>query len=211
MSRIRVGGQRLFCDENGAVFGNVADPSAEQVVPALQRLLASGETAVVSAAETEWKLELYWPRERLYVFGAGPDAEPVVRLAAGLDFEETVVDPRSDRCTEETFPDAQHRVVEHPGAYLERHKLPSGDYVLVMTHWFQHDRAIVERLRANPSHYVGMLGNKVRTARLFQPEPVPEWVQSPVGLSLGAEGPDEIAVSIMAELIRVRSGKVQPR
>ena len=76
-----------------------------------------------------------------------------------------------------------------------------------MTHDFQLDVKLVQRLRDRQLLYLGILGSKKRTERLLGGE-IPNWIHSPVGLSIGADGPEEIAVSIVAELIAVRRGKV---
>ena len=61
-------------------------------------------------------------------------------------------------------------------------------------------------LLKSPQKYLGILGSKKRTERLFHYKPIPEWVHSPVGIEIGAEGPEEIAISICAELIKKRNG-----
>jgi len=151
-------------------------------------------------------MERYQPRESLYIFGAGPDAEPIVDYVAKVDFSVRLIDPRSDRCNEKNFPHAAQLIVEFPDLYLQANKIPQNSFVLIMTHNFQYDQQILHHFisKENPPHYLGILGSKQRTQRLLAPNPVPDWIHSPVGLMIGAEGPEEIAVSILAELIQCR-------
>ena len=148
--------------------------------------------------------ELYEPNECLYIFGAGPDVEPVVELASKLDFSVRIIDPRKERFKNGNFSAADQLVIEYPHTYLQQAALPPNSYVLVMTHNFQWDQKLVKYLLQKPPKYLGILGTKKRTQRLLSAETIPEWIHSPVGLNISAEGPEEIAVSICAELIRLR-------
>ncbi|NBD24298.1 XdhC family protein [Paenibacillus glycinis] len=202
----------LFYAENGEVFGNLGDPElpVERLVPTFLKLLADGAGIAVvprPEADGELLLEVYAPRERLYVFGAGPDVELLARLAAELDFGVVVIDPRSGRNNETHFPTVERRIVEHPENFLREHPIPPDSFVLIMTHSFRQDRCVLRELRHAPLRYLGILGSRSRTERLSSPEPLPDGLHAPVGLDIGAEGPEEIAVSIMAELIKRRSGR----
>lgn len=75
------------------------------------------------------------------------------------------------------------------------------DYAIVMSHNFRRDQQLVRLLSERQLCYLGILGSKNRTERLLKGGPVPMEVHSPVGLAIGAEGPEEIAVSILAEII----------
>ena len=80
------------------------------------------------------------------------------------------------------------------------------DSVVIMTHDFQRDIDILRRLKEEELFYLGILGSKNRTERLLGGL-IPNWIHSPVGLSIGADGPEEIAVSIVAELIAKKGGE----
>ncbi|WP_019155202.1 XdhC family protein [Robertmurraya massiliosenegalensis] len=155
----------------------------------------------------ELLIEVFQPQEHLYIFGAGPDVEPVVRLAANLEFIVHVIDPRSHYCNERNFPDAHSLVLQHPNTYIEQNELRRNSYVLVMTHNFEWDREVVESLLKEPPYYLGVLGPRKRMKRLLQRENIPTWISSPVGIEILAEGPDEISISILAELVQMRNLK----
>jgi xanthine/CO dehydrogenase XdhC/CoxF family maturation factor len=95
-------------------------------------------------------------------------------------------------------------VVGFPAEISRQICLGDDEYAVVMTHHYEHDKLLLEWLVNRHPRYIGVLGPRQRTERMLPGRPVPVEVRSPIGLSLGATGPDEIAVSIVAELIRVR-------
>jgi len=142
------------------------------------------------------------PRPRLLVIGAGPDARPLVAMASRVGFSVWVIDRRPAYCTEELFPDAD--LCSLGGTeLLDEMALTSNDYVVIMTHHFETDRQWLQRLLSEKARYLGLLGSRDRASRLLPDGKVPSPLRTPVGLSIGAEGPEEIAVSILADLIRV--------
>lgn len=200
----------LFYCDNGTVIGDAEPGVKEKIIPELNTFLSSGkkiELVKADESQGEFLFELYEPREQLYIFGAGPDVEPIARLASHLDFFVTIIDPKSSRCNEEIYPTADRLVPEHPESYLQKNELPARSYVLIMTHSFQRDQNILRHLISTPLQYLGVLGPRLRTTRLLSPDPLPERVHSPIGLSIGAEGPEEISVSIMAELLKIKNKK----
>ncbi|MBB6675464.1 XdhC family protein [Cohnella nanjingensis] len=151
----------------------------------------------------EWRIAR---QDRLVLFGAGTDADPVYRLAAGLGFRVAVADWRQSLLTTERFPDAE--LASGGASELVRALgIGEGDYVVVCGHQLQRDRAMIEALLPLRPAYVGVMGSARRIRHLFDGLPMPDFVKAPVGLPIGAEGPEEIAVSIAAELIAVRRGR----
>ncbi|WP_423802036.1 XdhC family protein [Neobacillus sp. SAB-20_R2A] len=144
---------------------------------------------------------IYLPKPRLIVFGAGPDAKSLVSLAAETGFSVTVCDWREALCQEQNFPAADELLIGFPREILRNVSFSPYDFVVIMTHHFQRDQEILWPLLDENIRYLGVLGPRERTARLLNGEKIPEWVHSPVGLSIGAKGPAEIAISIIAEMI----------
>ncbi|SEO30857.1 XdhC family protein [Paenibacillus sp. OV219] len=205
----------LLYAASGMVSDDDGDSLTEQMEAQFRSFMLGDDTTGIEvlsspAIEGELLVERYRPREQLFIFGAGSDVELLARLASELDFEVCIVDPRSDRCSERHFRTADRLFNIHPDQFLLQHSIASSSYVLIMTHQFQQDQAILRQLVKAPPSYIGVLGSRSRTERLLHPEPVPDFVHAPVGLAIGAEGAEEISVSIVAELIRVRSG-TQPR
>lgn len=151
---------------------------------------------------------------RLHCFGGGHVARPTVALARELGFEVSVYDERDEWLTPERFPGC--RLV--PGN--PRRQLPTTgplDYLLIVTHEHALDQDLLEALL--PGHYawLGMIGSRTKVAKFFLrlraggvDEALFRRVSAPVGLDIGAETPEEIAVSIAAELVRVRRGHRGP-
>lgn len=146
----------------------------------------------------------------LTIFGAGDDARPLVRMAKELGWHVTVADPRRDFATPERFPSADH-VVLAPAAQLTS-RIPHVPHsvAVVMTHHYVHDVPILHSLLASPDlRYIGLLGPRKRAERILadleqngasiNPD-ARSRLHAPVGLDLGAETPEEVALSIIAEI-----------
>lgn len=142
----------------------------------------------------------YYAKPRLVIIGAGNDVLPVVKLAQLAGFRIVVADWRESLCTVERFPDVG-LCLGFPREILSALQLNREDYILFMSHQFPREREILELLSEVEYAYLGIMGSKTRTERLLNGLPPLAHVHSPVGLSIGAEGPDEIAISIAAELI----------
>ncbi len=157
-------------------------------------------------------IQHYDPKPRLVLFGAGADAIPVAELAVKIGFYVIITDWRPSYCVKESFPGAEERWVGEPHEVVPQLGLRSDDCVVVMSHVFEKDKEILYLLRDIPLHYLGVLGSKARIDKLMNGETWLRRVRSPVGLPIGAEGPEEIAVSIAAELIlhvrRMRSQEI---
>ncbi|MEC1522791.1 XdhC family protein [Neobacillus niacini] len=198
----------LFSDYE-KILGEFEDKNIEpRLISHIKNFVFSGSKVKlihIDEPNCEYLLERYQPKEKLYIFGAGPDAEPIVELASQSDFSVTVIDPRSSRCSEKIFPKADFRFIEHPESFFNKLEIPNDSFVLVMTHNFNRDQTILQYLLQSPPKYLGVLGPKRRTERLVNDKDLLSFVHSPIGLSIGAEGPDEIAISVLAELIKIRN------
>ena len=151
--------------------------------------------------------QLIWPQPLLYIIGGGVDARPLARLSENLGYAVHLLDWRSNVCNEVHFPTVASIQIGDVRKLLSNIKFSPLDSVVIMTHDFQLDLEIGRQLLLHKLLYFGILGSKKRTKRLFDGV-LPNSVHSPVGLSIGADGPEEIAVSIVAELIAVRRGKL---
>ena len=172
------------------------------------RELADGVRAFVEVLE---------PPLRLLICGAGHDAAPLVRQAAALGWSPAVVDDRPEFLNHERFPEASSfLLVERPDAMAEVAAVDDRTFAIVMTHNFLRDKDYLRSLLASPVRFIAMLGPAVRTERVFaelRAEGVAigrdelQRIHAPAGLDLGAEGPDEIAAAICAEIVAVKRGR----
>lgn len=146
----------------------------------------------------------YAPKPRLFLFGAEDGTRAIAELAWRSEFRVIVGDWREPLCSPDRFPHAEV-VVGTPATLVEAMAFGSGDYVVICSHNMRRDREMLELVLERGPVYVGVMGSSSRIRHLFDGLRMPPSVHAPIGLRIGADGPDEIAVSIVAELIQARS------
>ncbi len=161
-------------------------------------------------------LEPLLPPVPLVIFGAGPDAIPMVRLAAALGWQVTVVDHRPAFARPEHLSGAHAVLLARPSEAFEKLHFDGRSVVLIMTHNYMQDLDVLRHLLATRFQYLGLLGPRKRTQRLLEDlhkegiEPTSDQQQrlfTPVGLDIGAETAEEIALSIAGEIQSVLGGR----
>ncbi len=169
-----------------------------------------GATGLYSIGATKFFLEVHRPPPNLLVFGAGDDAIPLVRLAADVGFRVVVVDHRTAYLSEDRFPDAWRFVHARDSASAPNLPCDENCLAVVKTHSLLRDGDWVRSLVAIPLRYVGLLGPRDRRQEILGElsEEEGRFLYGPVGLDLGAEGPEQVALSVVAELLAVISGRV---
>ena len=221
-------GARLLLMPDGSTHGTVGGGALEHaVLVALREAQSSGTSQLLT-----WNLaqdlgmccggtmvvfvEAILPAPQLTIFGAGHVARAIAPIARSVGFEVRVVDEREELNTAERFPGCTLELRD-PATVLKVGPLADNDWVLIVTHDHRLDEEVLALCLRQRPHYLGLLGSQrklVRIAqRLLQREPSLslERLHSPVGLDLGAIGPEEIAVSIAAELVAVKRGRVPLR
>jgi len=160
-------------------------------------------------ASVEVFLETIQQPTPLIVFGAGHDAMPLVRLGKELGWHVTVVDHRPAYATAKRFPEADAVVISGRDQIPDQIKFTADTLAVIMTHNYLRDLSLVKALLQSPARYVGLLGPKKRANELLTEakqqgfEPTSEQLQrfyAPVGLDIGSENPEEVALSIVAEM-----------
>jgi xanthine dehydrogenase accessory factor len=183
-------------------------------------VLASGvsgaRTFESDAGRVSVCFEIFGPLPRVAIFGGGNDAVPVAAMAQAIGAKVIVVDPRPGHATRLRFPNANRLMAAEPQTAVDLLGLDANSFALVMNHHYRQDLAALGALLPTPIRYLGVLGPKVRTARLLADLAargvVPTEAQlarmySPVGLDIGAETPDEVALAIVAEIKAVLAGR----
>jgi xanthine dehydrogenase accessory factor len=203
-------GRAMLSDAEGIVAGSTGLSDLDRAVARQgMDVLSSGESRLHELQAWEVFSEHLAPPPNLIVFGAGDDAIPLCRYASDAGFRVTVVDHRQAYLSPERFPDAA-------GLQLRRSEeglasLPVGPraFAVVKTHSFAEDREWARQLVASNLPYVGLLGPRARAAEIRSQIGAKEngRVYAPVGLDLGAEGPEQVALAIVAELLAVRSSR----
>jgi xanthine/CO dehydrogenase XdhC/CoxF family maturation factor len=161
-------------------------------------------------------IEVVPPVPALLIFGAGNDAVPLTALAHVLGWETTVIDGRPAYATPQRFPQATRVLVAKPDQALSRLIIDSRTAVVLMTHNYNYDLAMLRQLLPMQLPYIGSLGPKKKLDRMLEelraagmtitPEQLQK-VYGPTGLDIGAEGAEEIALSVMAEIKAVLSAR----
>lgn len=177
----------------------------------LLQVLRDGKPALIQYNKEEYVLaEPFYPKERLIVLGGGHIALPLVEMAAKVGFEVIIVDDRPSFANSLRFPDAKEVICEGFHVCFDKIKLTRNDYIVIITRGHRHDTLCLRHiLKAPESIYVGMIGSKRRVTIVkqelieegFDKERL-ERVCTPIGLSIGAATPEEISVSILAQLIK---------
>jgi len=214
-------GNRLMLSEQRAVRHDIGDGDlAEAILDDSQHVLESGRskatTFAMATGRAEVFIEVIQPSVPFVIFGAGQDAVPLVRFAKELGWHVTLVDPRPGYATPTRFPLADTLIVCRPEEVCERIKINSRTVAAVMTHNFLHDAELLRTLWPSPLRYLGILGSGQRTRRLLdQVQGTGQshrdhslgLVYGPMGLDIGADTPEEIALAVVAEIKAVLTGR----
>ena len=194
--------RRLVLGAGGEVVFMSAGVSAEKIACA---------AALVPGQGYEGRyVERLGAPQRLVVLGAGDDARPLVRMAVGMGWSVVVADGRAQLARAERFPEAAVAVI---GEELD---VRPEDAVVLMTHSYEQDRELLVRVLPLGPRYLGLLGSRHRSSLLVSEAgamlgcPV-DWccqrVFAPIGMDLGGDGPEAIALSIVAEVQGVVHGR----
>jgi len=213
-------GAKLLVREDGTALGALGEPTPEaEVVRDAMAMLARAESGLRSypgpGGEQQVFIETYPPPPTMFIIGAVHIAIALVSFAKALGFRTVVVDARGAFATPERFAHADELILAWPDEVLEG-RLNSSSYVVLLTHDPKLDDPALKLALTSPARYVGALGSPKtharRLARLREEgfsEELLARIHGPVGLPIGARTPEEIAVSIIAEIVAVRHGQRQ--
>lgn len=179
------------------------------IIERARAALAAGMSRMHEAGGRRVFVEVQQPPPHLVICGAGDDARPLVAYAADVGFRVTLLDHRPALLAAAWFPQATRRVVARPEDGEVVLPPAARSLAVVKTHSLHHDREWVRRLLGAGLPYIGVLGPRARTEAILHevaetaaaPRDAAERVFGPVGLDLGADGPRQVAVSIVAELL----------
>lgn len=209
---------RLDGESPQILLGPGEAPPAEEMTEALEELWMRGGTKKIAAHEAAYFAELIAPDPLLLIVGASPIVMALCDLAARTGFRVSIVDPRRDFARAELFPAAERVVHAWPAEGLAEAGMDAHSFVAVVAHDEKLDVPALQAALRAKCRYVGLLGSRhTRESRYatlkeagFAPEDVAR-IRGPIGLKgIGALEPAEIAVSILAELIMARRGKLDP-
>jgi xanthine/CO dehydrogenase XdhC/CoxF family maturation factor len=214
-------GSRLLLRDDGVEASNLTGPLRDAVRAAAGEALEVGHTWSGPCGGADVLVEVVDPPTPVVLFGGGFDVTPVVSQAVRLGWHVTVVADKPVETLRRRFPKAHAVVAAKAREVPGKVSLSARTLAVVMTHSLPQDRELLAHLLPQPLRYLGVLGPRSRADRLLaelSPAPTPaqlDKLHAPVGLDLGAEGPEEVALSIVAELRAVlaerEGGKLRAR
>jgi xanthine dehydrogenase accessory factor len=148
----------------------------------------------------------------LYCFGGGHVAVPTAQLASLVGFRVVVIDDRPEFANFERFPDAIINVIDDFDRAFDGLEIDEDSFIVIVTRGHQYDRTVLAQSLKTRAGYIGMISSRKKRETIYKALASDgaditklEQVHSPIGINIGGETPEEIAVSIVAELIQVRS------
>jgi len=218
-TRLRAGAQGVLSNVRATLAG-LDGPFHAQIERVARQVLRRRRSAAVShlwSGDTiDIAYEVVMPRIRLAVCGAGSDAVPVVAAAKSLDWHVTLIDDRPAMAASHRWPDADRILVSPPNALAKTVAIADSEAAVIMSHAFERDVELLAGWLQSRARYIGIMGPRhrtealvaaVRTRGVTVDQNARDRIHSPVGLDIGAETPEEIAVAIVAEVQAVHAGR----
>ena len=213
----KAGGAKLLVFSDGSHLGTLGSEEADsQIVQHLETVLEKESGIVLELqgdAGKEVFIESFLPPPVLYIFGGGHVGAQICKLAKNVGFEVVVVDDRPMFANADRHPEADAFVVEEMDRAFETLNIDGQSYIVAATRGHQHDEIVVEQAICTDAAYIGMLGSERKKMLMWKrirarggARERLDGIYAPIGLNIGADTPEEIAVSVVAELIKVRRG-----
>ena len=220
-------GFKMLVDREGNIVGTIggglveataiqeAREALQKNTPKISTYTLDTETAgglgMLCGGEITVFIDIIAPPETLVIAGAGHIAQPLAAMGKILGFNITVLDDRDEFCNKERFPQADQCLVGDIPELLQNMRITKNTFVVIVTRVHAQDQDALEKTLRSPAAYLGMIGskNKVKTifdnlkAKGFSTEDL-EKVHAPIGLAIGAKTAEEIALSILAQVVSVK-------
>lgn len=218
-------GAKMLIRDDGRTLGTVGGGGVEKQViqeslkviksgkamKLVYRLNPQGELGMICGGDTEVFIEPITGAARLFIFGAGHIGVPLSRMATLTDFRTVIIDDRPEYATPVRFPEAAEIIVSDFQTAFDKIKISAGSFIVIITHGHHGDEAVLENALKTPAKYIGMIGSKSKNEAVFGHLKAKGFTQddlsrvhAPIGLAIRAQTPEEIAVSILGEMIQIR-------
>jgi xanthine dehydrogenase accessory factor len=209
--KVQLGTKMLFNNE-GAILdkADISDKIVKDAIRVYENKSSLFETYSLDNGLVNAFLQFVLPPIALVIAGAGNDAKPLVEIAYHLGWDITVADGRPTHAAANRFPDASRVLVSKPEQLLLQTRIDEQTAFVLMTHNYNYDLALLEGLLSTSAPYIGTLGPKKKLIRMLDElglntEENRQRIHGPIGLDIGAETAEEIAISIIAEIKTVFS------
>ena len=218
---------KLLVREDGSMVGTVGGGCVEaQVFTAAREAMETGrpkllnfnlgqdaayESGLICGGQVDIFVEPILPQPRALIFGAGHISKSLSKVASLAGFATCVIDDRESYANRERFPEADEVLAGEYEEVFPRLAVNEGSYLIIVTRGHRDDLRVLRQAATTPARYVAMIGSKrkvISVVKELEKEGVPrealERIHAPMGLEIGAVTPEEIAVSVVAEMIAVR-------
>lgn len=225
-------GAKMIVCVDGSVYGTIGGSAVEALVieeakECLKKNLTRrvwhdlddqkhADTGMICGGKMEFFIDPLIIPPHLYIFGGGHVALPLARFAAMVGFSYTIVEDRQEYASTERFPDAKEIILATSDDFEKKLKISSSDYIAIVTRSHELDYLALKWILNQDFKYLGLIASKVKKKQVFDKLREEGFkatdinrIHSPIGLDIAAQTPEEIAVSIVSELIQVKnnSGK----
>ncbi|HAJ31891.1 MAG TPA: xanthine dehydrogenase [Candidatus Atribacteria bacterium] len=225
-------GAKMLVNKDGLIAGTIGGGITEaKVIKEAKQAIKEGKGRVLAyhltkeeAARDEGAIcggdmkifiDILQPKEKVLIFGAGHISVYVSKLAKMVGFKVTVIDDREEFANQDRFPEADEIIVEDIERALTHLKITPSTYIIIVTRGHLEDKEVLGSVIRSGAAYIGMIGSRKKNATVFQrlveqgiSKEELDKVHAPIGIDIKAQTPEEIAISIIAEIIQVRRGKI---
>jgi len=223
----REAGAKMLVHSDGSTVGSIGGGAMEaKAVSDALAFMSDGESRLVDyslmgrdgdlglcGGEVKVFIEVVMPKPTLLIAGAGHISQSLAKQGTLLGFRVVVGDDRRDYATRERFPNVGRVEVVELEEFVRDIDITEHCYVVIATRGHEHDEVVLRQVVSTPAAYIGLVGSQRKVAAIFEHllgEGIPEEslarVHAPIGLDIGAAKLDEIALSIMAEILMIRRG-----
>lgn len=224
-------GAKMLVMPDGSIVGSIGGGGVEhQIIKEALEVMRKGipqryhyslvaregeEPGMVCGGEMDVFVEPLLPPPTLYLFGGGHISLTLAEVGKLLNFKVAVIDDRADYANTQRFPDADLVLTEDFGQAFTKLKIAKTGYIVIVTRNHKTDQQVLELALTAPAKYIGMIGSKSKIKTVFSnlrakgiSKELLDTVHTPIGLEIYAETPEEIAISILAEIIKVKRAPV---
>jgi xanthine dehydrogenase accessory factor len=218
-------GAKMLVRPDGSILGSIGGGSVEARIiseaieiihkgrPQLlsYRLKEGEELGMICGGDIEVFVEPILPEPTLYIFGGGHIALALAKMAKLVGFKIVVIDDRPEFANPQRFPEAEQTLAIDFAKAFSRLKIDKSGYIVIVTHGHKGDEVVLQGALRTKAKYIGMIGSKTKNKTVFSnlrakgiSQELLDKAYTPIGLRIGAQTPEEIAVSILAEVIKIR-------
>jgi xanthine dehydrogenase accessory factor len=220
-------GTKMLVRADGSILGTIGGGSLEaQIIEEAVKVIKQGkpkrlhfaltakeaeEAGMVCGGELEVFIEPILTSPSLYLFGGGHVSFPLAKMGKLLGFKIGVIDDRAEFANADRFPEADILLAGDFTKAFSELKIDKSSYIVIVTRGHQYDEMVLEWAVGTPAKYIGMIGSKTKVETIFShlltkgiSREQLDRVHAPIGLEIDAQTPEEIAVSILAEIVKIR-------